>query len=147
MKLYLDVCCLNRPFDDQSQGKIRLEAEAVLLILNFISDGEWQLISSEAIVYEIERTPDVRRKNRVKRFHSLISTYISFTGLEFARARELQKLGFGDLDALHLSCAESGEADIFLTTDDKLLNLAIRLAAQLRVQIANPLSWLERVRR
>lgn len=114
MKLYLDVCCLNRPFDDQSQGKIRLEAESVLLILGIISDAEWQLISSEAVVYEIERTPDVRRKNRVRRFHSLSSTYIGFTGLEFARARELQTLGFDDLDALHLSCAESGEADIFL---------------------------------
>ncbi|MBE2197400.1 MAG: hypothetical protein IAE79_02240 [Anaerolinea sp.] len=27
MRVYLDVCCLNRPFDDQSQERIQLEAE------------------------------------------------------------------------------------------------------------------------
>jgi hypothetical protein len=24
MKIYLDVCCLNRPFDDQMQDRVRL---------------------------------------------------------------------------------------------------------------------------
>jgi hypothetical protein len=32
-RIYLDVCCLNRPFDDQCQERIRLESEAILLIL------------------------------------------------------------------------------------------------------------------
>lgn len=32
--IYLDVCCLNSPFDDQTQERIHLEAEAVMLILN-----------------------------------------------------------------------------------------------------------------
>ncbi|BAZ26615.1 hypothetical protein NIES4073_75230 [Kalymmatonema gypsitolerans NIES-4073] len=31
--IYLDVCCLNRPFNDQTQERIRLEAEAVFIIL------------------------------------------------------------------------------------------------------------------
>jgi hypothetical protein len=26
-RIYLDVCCLNRPFDDQTQARIHLEAE------------------------------------------------------------------------------------------------------------------------
>ncbi len=33
MKIYLDNSALNRPFDDQSQIKIKLESEAVLYIL------------------------------------------------------------------------------------------------------------------
>ena len=32
-RIYLDVCCLNRPFDDQSQPRIRLESETILIIL------------------------------------------------------------------------------------------------------------------
>jgi hypothetical protein len=32
-KISLDVCCLQRPFDDQSQARVRLESEAVILIL------------------------------------------------------------------------------------------------------------------
>lgn len=35
-KIYLDTCCLNRPFDDQTQERIRLESEAVLAILSRI---------------------------------------------------------------------------------------------------------------
>jgi hypothetical protein len=31
LRIYLDACCLNRPFDDQTQERIRLESEAVLL--------------------------------------------------------------------------------------------------------------------
>ncbi len=37
-QIYLDVCCLNRPFDDQRQDRIRLEADAVLLILGQPAD-------------------------------------------------------------------------------------------------------------
>jgi hypothetical protein len=33
VKVYLDVSCLNRPFDNQGQARIRLEAEATALIL------------------------------------------------------------------------------------------------------------------
>jgi hypothetical protein len=42
MKIYLDVCCLNRPFDDQTQDRIRLETEAVMLILGRIAAKDWQ---------------------------------------------------------------------------------------------------------
>ena len=42
----LDVCCLNRPFDDQRQDRIRLAAEAVLLILGRCEVGAWQWVSS-----------------------------------------------------------------------------------------------------
>ncbi|MDF2439948.1 MAG: hypothetical protein JWN98_932 [Abditibacteriota bacterium] len=40
MKIYLDVCCLKRPFDDQGQDRIHLESEAVLLILAHVEAGE-----------------------------------------------------------------------------------------------------------
>ena len=32
MKIYLDNCCFNRPFDDQTQERIHLESEAILMI-------------------------------------------------------------------------------------------------------------------
>ncbi len=48
-KVYLDACCLNRPFDDQTQDRIHLEAEAVLLILTHVESGRWQWIGSEAL--------------------------------------------------------------------------------------------------
>jgi hypothetical protein len=58
-KIYLDVCCFNRPFDNQTQERIRLEAEAILLILKRFELGEWQWISSETMDFEIAQTPSV----------------------------------------------------------------------------------------
>ncbi|UUX92296.1 hypothetical protein [Methanoplanus endosymbiosus] len=60
MKIYLDVCCLCRPFDDQTSYRISMEAEAVTAILNRCM-ADWKLIGSEVIDYEIFR---MRRKLR-----------------------------------------------------------------------------------
>lgn len=60
-----------------------------------------------------------------------------------ARALELEQRGFVGIDALHLACAESAGADVFLTTDDRLLRLAARHTNFLRVRVANPLAWMQ----
>ncbi|MBI3697531.1 MAG: helix-turn-helix transcriptional regulator [Acidobacteria bacterium] len=65
MRLYLDACCLNRPFDDQRQDRVRLEAEAVVLILGHIASGEWELVDSEVVQFEIEQAPSSERRERV----------------------------------------------------------------------------------
>ncbi|ELR99612.1 hypothetical protein [Gloeocapsa sp. PCC 73106] len=62
LKVYLDVCCLNRPFDDQTQPRIRLESEAVTSILICCQSLKWELISSTVIESEIEQTPLSTRK-------------------------------------------------------------------------------------
>ena len=58
MKIYMDACCLNRPFDDQSQDRVRIEAEAVLSILDYCASGEWELASSKALDFELAQCPD-----------------------------------------------------------------------------------------
>jgi len=40
VRLLKDLSCLNRPFDDQTQARIRLESEAVTMILARIDAGE-----------------------------------------------------------------------------------------------------------
>ena len=54
-------------------------------------------------------------------------------------------MGFGGRDSLHLACAEQAGVVVFLTTDDRLRRRAGRLAAQLRVAVANPVAWLDKV--
>lgn len=145
-KIYLDACCLNRPFDDQTQDRIHLEAEAVLLILTHVEAGEWQWIGSEVLSFEIDQTPDPERRLRVK---LLTTKNVHYTVLveqaEVERAQQLGALGFHPFDALHLACAESGGAEVLLTTDSQLLRLASRLSGQLRVRVENPLAWLKEV--
>ena len=145
MRVYLDVCCLNRPFDDQTQDRIRLEAEAVILILRHLESKDWQWISSEAVNVEIIQTPDEERRTRIQLLVQQVDESVSIKSGEVARAKELQKLGFHSADALHLACAESGVADVLLTTDDRMLRLATRTSESLRVQVVNPLAWLAKV--
>jgi len=143
--LYLDVCCLNRPFDDQAQDRVRLEAEAILLILARIRTGEWSWTGSEVMDSEVDQTPDPGRRNRVRLLMRAIGSTIVLDGPELARAQELATLGFHPFDALHLACAESAEVDVLLTTDDRMLRRAKRLSADLRVRVENPLIWLTEV--
>ncbi len=75
-RIYMDVCCLNRPFDDQTQQRIRLEAEAVLLILEHCQSGDWQLIGSEAIHFEVRRIPDEERRQKVTLLVSLAGSVV-----------------------------------------------------------------------
>ena len=144
-RIYLDVCCLNRPFDDQQQDRIRLESEAVLLILAHLEAGKWEWLGSEVVDWEIEQTPDPERKTRVRLLSSYVHSSITLGQAEVDRARQFESLGFRGFDALHLACAESGAADVFLTTDDKLLHLALRLADQLHIRVKNPLTWIGEV--
>lgn len=143
MNLYLDVCCLNRPFDDQTQNRIRLETEAVYLILNGVLNEEWTWTGSEAMTLEIEHTPDEDRRRRVLRFLDLVTRQIPVEQTEIDRAKVLQTLGFGAFDALHIACAESGKVDVLLTSDDRMMRLATRLRPQLHARIANPLAWVQ----
>lgn len=142
MKIYLDVCCLNRPFDDQNQQRVRLESEAIMLIMAHFEDDRWQWISSEVVLDEILQTRNDARRNRLLNLNERAAKSLIVTDEDFKRGQNLAALGFGDMDALHLACAESGNVDIFLTTDDKLIRTAKRLAEQLNVLVDNPLNWL-----
>ena len=143
IKIYLDTCCLNRPFDDQTQERIRLEAEAVLAVLSRIEKGEWDWIGSEVLMDEIEQTPDTQKLSRARLLSGFIKKVVEVDEPEVERAKELQKAGFKEFDSLHIACAESAEADVFLSTDDRLLKLAKRVSKKLRVRVENPLAWVE----
>lgn len=142
-KIYFDTCCLNRPFDDQTQVRVRLEAEAVLAILSRIENGEWNWVGSEVLMDEIEQLPDTQKLSRIKLLSGFIQENIEIGEKEEQRARELQNEGFQVFDALHIACAESAKADVFLSTDGRLLKLAKRNSKKLDVRVENPLVWVE----
>jgi len=65
MNLYLDNCCYNRPFDDQSSIRIRLEAEAKLKIQEDIRHGLHELVWSYVLDYENSRNPFRERHEQI----------------------------------------------------------------------------------
>ncbi len=142
ISIYLDVCCLNRPFDDQSQERVRLEAVAVDSILRRIELDEWESVSSEAVQDEIDGDPSLSRRARVQENADLAKRFVVVEIEQLTRAAELRNLGFGPFDALHIACAEHAEVDFLLTTDDRMLRLALRIKEKLKVKVSNPITWL-----
>ncbi len=141
-RIYLDVCCLNRPFDDSSQDRIRLEAEAVLSIYRKCRLGEWTLLNSEVIESELRQTPDTQRVDLIMAALAIASEKAQLDSSLKQRAGELVKLGLKPFDATHVASAEALSADVFLTTDDRLIRKATRYQASLNVLVSNPVTWL-----
>ncbi len=144
-KIYLDNCCLSRPFDDQTQPRIRLETEAIVLIIEHFYAGQWEWISSEVSTFEANQNLDLRQRLQVKFLLNYVHRVISVGTTETLRGKHLESLGFKPFDALHLACAESGNVDLLLTTDDQMLRKAKRISSQLHSRVENPLTWLQEV--
>ena len=136
----MDVCCLNRPFDDQSKDRIRIESEAVLAILNRCLH-DWALVGSEAIDYEISKIPDDERKIGVKILAAISRDRVTVEESILRRASELENIGLKALDALHLACAEKS-AEVMLTTDDEIVKKVMVNDNIVKVRVENPVRWL-----
>ena len=138
MRIYLDNCCYNRPFDDLTQERIHLESEAVLTILNLVQSGKLELIGSDVLRLEMSRMKDPIKRQRVIALYSIVENEIKYTDKIKERAEEIQKESNIKLfDSLHIASAEMGAADALLTTDDKLEKASANPTLKLRV--VNPL--------
>ncbi|MBU0640767.1 MAG: PIN domain-containing protein [Planctomycetes bacterium] len=145
MRVCLDVCCLNRPFDDQSQERIRLESEAVKLVFDLVAKGLHAWISSEAVEFEISRHPDDQQRLSLQVLISLANERLIVDSQAATRAAQLESAGIPAMDAVHLAVAEQHGCDVFLTTDDTLMRRVARLGKKLQLRVANPVQWIAEV--
>lgn len=143
MKVYMDSCCLNRPFDDLSFGHNRLEAEAVLILLDRAGNGELELVVSQAVEMELKMNADSQKRADTMEFLAMAQTHIKIDGGIYSRAGQLCDLGLRALDALHVACAERAGCVLLFTTDNAMINCASRSRERLSVRVTNPLAWLQ----
>ncbi len=139
MRLYLDNCCFNRPFDDQSTLTVRLETEAKLHIQVAIRSGEYALGWSYVLDYENAANPLAERRSEIQKWEALADLFVIETPVILATMNELRTKGFKPLDALHLACAQALACDYFLTVDKGILKKA-RMVAEIRIM--NPLDFV-----
>lgn len=144
MRLYLDICCLKRPFDSQEQARVRLEAEAVMTILSIQSD-EFVLIRSAAQILE-------NSLNTLRWRREAVDAWLKRGSIEplpeepaVRRTSQLIQLGFRTFDAFHLASAELSKADVLLTVDNRMVRKAVTLADRIQTRVANPLAFLQEV--
>jgi predicted nucleic acid-binding protein len=144
MKIYLDVCCLCRPFDDQLVPRIRYESEAVIAILNRCS-RDWELVWSSVITYEVSKIIDHQKKNHLTSTAAKTTTNILVDRSIKERAAFFMGWGVKAVDALHVACAENAGATVFLTTDDTLKNIMCLHSDTISIRVVNPAAWYEEV--
>ncbi len=142
MKIYLDNCCFNRPYDDQSHLRIRLEAEAKMKIQEDIRKGDFKLVWSYILDYENEKNPFRERREQISKWkkYAIADIIESKTVLELAGT--LLDKGIRKIDSLHIACAIQAGADYFLTTDDGILKKA-RLVEQ--IHVADPIGFIKEI--
>jgi len=140
-KIYLDMNIYNRPFDDQTQVRIRLETIAIFSILQRIKNGDFSLLWSFMIDYENSLNPYNNIRSEIGMASSIANETITPDESILAIARNFEAKGIKSRDALHLACALKGEAEYFLTCDDKLIKRASELGINLNIM--NPLRFVE----
>lgn len=137
MKLYLDTCSIQRPLDTLNQTRLRVEAEAILGILEQIDAGTIELVSSTVLELEIARNSlAVRREHGEQVLGRAVVTVQVDEDAEY-RASELARHGLAAMDSLHLAVAENAKVDYFCTCDDKFLRRA-KAISSIRIGLCHP---------
>jgi predicted nucleic acid-binding protein len=140
-RIYFDACCLNRPFDDQSQARIRLETEATEHLLRAVEEGKLLWVASDALLYEIHKCPEEDRRTAVLALCARATERVAIDEVAMRRAIDLRLHGLRDLDALHLACAERGGVEVLVTTDDAFISTARRLTPASSTRVVNPVVY------
>lgn len=141
-RVYLDMCALNRPLDDQSQMRIRLETDAVLLILSHVRVHTLQMVVSPVHYREASANPDITRREHVLTLLQNIGSEVAVDAAEVRkRAEKLLQQGLGTADAAHVAFAEATESD-FVSVDDRLLRQLQRVGSE--IWFGTPMAYCDK---
>lgn len=143
MKIYLDNCCFNRPYDDQTQIRISLETQAKLYIQDLIKQRKIRLVTSYILWYENSQNPYETKRVAISEFiqkNSAEHVDIEKAGEIKSKAEEIMKTGIKMKDAYHVACAIYSSCDCFLTTDNRLLKYNTS-----EIQMLNPIDFIRRL--
>jgi predicted nucleic acid-binding protein len=137
MRIYLDNCTFNRPFDNQDQLKIVLETEAKLFIQKGILAGDYELVWSYILEFENSRNQFDDRRNAIYDWKKIAKIRCVENDEIINYAEKLKKLNVRTKDALHIACAVYTNVDYFITTDKKLFKLKLD-----EINTINPTTFL-----
>lgn len=119
--LYLDVCVLCRPFDDQNQLRVRLETDSVFLIMKRIESGRYSAVVSPVHYKEVGAIKEISVRLEIESMLNRLDKSSECNLIQAChRAETLIDIGFCIADAAHVAFAEQ-LAECFITCDDKLL--------------------------
>lgn len=139
MRVYLDNCCYNRPFDDQGQLRVRLETEAKLEIQDQMRTGILEYAWSDILSSECLRGPSADRIFTMFPWEERATVNVEITDDIIVDAERLMRLGLKSADALHIACAVAADCDWFFTVDKGILKKISKVG---EMRVANPVEYL-----
>jgi len=139
MRVYLDNCCYNRPFDEQAQLRVVLETLAKLNIQQQMRDGVLEYVWSSVLDFEISKSRFLDRSLQIMPWAKGAVINVQIDDSIRFRAKEFEANGLKAMDALHVACAEAAECDWFFTTDRGILKKARNLTS---MRVANPVEFI-----
>jgi predicted nucleic acid-binding protein len=139
MRVYLDNCCFNRPFDDQTSLTIRLETEAKLSVQEQIKTGKLTLGWSYVLDYENQANPFLERRFEIEAWKILADSFTLETPEILINMKQIINYGLKSLDALHIACAIALKCDYFLTVDKGILKKAFYISD---IKILSPIDFV-----
>ena len=140
MRIYLDNCCFNRPYDDQSQARVRFETQAKLHIQRMVFDREIDLVWSYVLKFENSRNPFEAKRRSVAAWEFLSSSFVTMSDEIVENAEKITITGVKNTDALHVACAIAGNCQYFITVDKRLLSYRDD-----RIIICNPIEFFNQI--
>ena len=138
-KVYLDVCCFNRPFDPQDDIRVRLETEAKLEVQDRIQNKQLELVWSYVMDFENSANPFDERREAIEKWRRYALTDIGESKEALEKAECIMRKGIQSKDALHVACAIMAGCNYFLTTDDKILK---KMKECDEIEVINPADFL-----
>ena len=139
MRIYLDNCCFNRPHDDQSQIRIRIESEAKLFIQAKILAGGIELAWSYILDFENSANPFPERRWSIAQWKSLAIVDVIESPSILEHAQQFESRGLRGKDALHIACALETGCECFLTTDDQVIKVMGNVGS---ITVTNPTTFV-----
>jgi len=134
------MCSYNRPFDCQSQMKIRLETEAKLYIQAGVRAGRYSLVWSFMLDFENDNNPYEDKRNAIALWEHIADEFCPSSDEVIALGEDIMLYGIRECDSLQIACAITSGCDYFITTDKKLLNKPITT-----VKIINPIDFIRKM--
>ena len=137
IRVYLDNCCFNRPYDEQALLKVRLETQSKMSIQQCILDGKLELAWSFILEYENDKNPFIERQRQIEKWQHIAVVDCILSDEILNKSKELMPLGLREKDSYHVASAIFSNADYFITTDAKILNKDIR-----EIKVISPVDFV-----
>jgi predicted nucleic acid-binding protein len=119
-QIYLDNCCFNRPYDDQTIPQIQFETRAKIFIQSLVLSQEVALVWSYILKFENSRNPFDAKRTAIAEWQSKSILFVDASAVIVSRAEDIARTGIGAFDALHIACAIEAGCDFCITVDKRM---------------------------